>query len=119
MQKVIEKYPHIATQAKEKYDSIKKLDQPDKKLIEMIKWVPTSTLEMHAYNDQEIMSGVQEGVKEIHEMTPLQKLWLCSDMMRTYGFNPIDPKKQTVKVSLDEDEAIDSKSIDMDAFDLF
>jgi len=36
MQKVIEKYPHIAEQAKTKYDSIKALKDTDPKVIELI-----------------------------------------------------------------------------------
>jgi hypothetical protein len=36
MQKVIEKYPHIAEQAKTKHDSIKALKETDPKVIELI-----------------------------------------------------------------------------------
>ena len=64
------------------------------------------------------MDGVQEGVKSINEMTPLQKLRLISDMMQTYGFNPINDKADLISLKLNVNEGFDSNSIQMEPFDL-
>lgn len=54
MQLVVDKYPHVAKEAKYKFDALKKLKNSDEKIKELMKWLPSSTLEMHATFDDEI-----------------------------------------------------------------
>lgn len=51
-------------------------------------------------------------------MTPLQKLRLVSDMMQTYGFNPIKESEKVISLKLNIDEAIDTNSIEMEPYDI-